>query len=204
MNPFPAGLACEARSRSVSCPAHYRDRKQELGADLYIKSKFDSNFAKVNPLFRSAIEERDKCKSGTSKYSRAQDKVDQFFDQLYCPEAGYWRDPYNSNSLFGQLEGLSWWNDVCPRLDDQDQLHPPDVAWLLNEVRSRRLTVQANLTEEQECASDVVEKVVDVAVEARAENLSADDVEWFLGRKFRLVAFLEEALRLNKPVVCSL
>lgn len=175
-----------------------------MGADLYIKSKFDANYAKLNPLFRSAIEERDKCKSGTSRHSKAQDKVDQFFDRLYCPEGGYWRDPYNSNSLFGQLEGLSWWQHVSPRLDDQDQLHPPDVAWLLNEVRSRRLTAQDHSTEEQECASEVIEKVTGVAVVAKAENLSADDVEWFLGRKFKLMAFLEDALKLNEPVVCSL
>jgi hypothetical protein len=80
-----------------------------------------------------------------------------------------------------------------------------DVQWLLDEVTNRRLTCQTSQTYEQQVTTEVMAKVTgrSVQVDQRAAY-SADDVEWFVFRKQALITFLQTALDVGEPPVCSL
>jgi len=132
--------------------------------------------------------------------------VSRVFELLHPPSA-YFRDAYSRFSVLAQL-GLSWWRDVAPRLEEDDSLPIEDVNWLLDEVRSRRLTCQPEPTEEQAMAAEVIAELGGQRqMSTRAETLqsySAEDVAWFVARKAALIQFLETALELGEKPVCSL
>lgn len=176
-----------------------------MGADLYIQSNYDRRQQQHQRDFELAVAKRDKAKT-SSEHDRAQREVSRVFDLLHPPSA-YFRDPYSRFSVLAQL-GLSWWRDVAPRLEEDDSLPLDDVRWLLEEVRSRRLTCQPEPTEEQAMAAEVIAELGGSRTTGtKAETLqhySAEDVEWFVSRKAALIRFLETALELGEKPVCSL
>ncbi len=176
-----------------------------MGADLYIQSNYDRLQQQHQREFELAVANRNKAKTA-SEHDREQREVSKLYDQIHSPEC-YFRDPYNKWSLCQQL-GLSWWRDVAPRLEEDDSLPLQGVKWLLDEVRSRRLTCQPEPTEEQAMAAEVIAELGGSrSTSTKAETLhsySADDVEWFVARKAALITFLESALELGEKPVCSL
>ncbi len=176
-----------------------------MGADLYLRSSYDRLQKQYQHDFELAVAKRDKAKT-SSEHDRAQREVSRLYDLMHSPEC-YFRDPYNAWSLSQQL-GLSWWRDVAPRLEEDDSLPLNDVRWLLDEVRSRRLTCQPEPTEEQAMAAEVIAELGGSrSTSTKAETLlsfSSEDVEWFLARKLALIHFLETALALGEKPVCSL
>lgn len=176
-----------------------------MGADLYIQSNYDRLQQQHQREFEVAVAKRDQAKTA-SEHDRAQREVSRLYDLMHSPEC-YFRDPYNAWSLSQQL-GLSWWRDVAPRLEEDDSLPLNDVRWLLDEVRSRRLTCQPEPTEEQAMAAEVIAELAGSrSTSTKAETLqqySAEGVEWFVGRKTALISFLETALELGEKPVCSL
>jgi hypothetical protein len=172
-----------------------------MGADLYIESNYNALQARLQPLFEAAVKRRDAAKS-TKAREEAQEEIARIYDAMHPPTA-FFRDPYNrSNCLLAQL-GLSWWHDVAPRLTEQD--HLVEVQWLLDEVRNRRLTCQANPTYEQRVTLEVMSQVAGGSAQVdQRGNYTADDVQFFVRRKQALITFLQTALDLGEPPVCSL
>ncbi len=176
-----------------------------MGADLYLRSNYDRLQQQHQRAFELAVAKRDKAKTA-SEHDRAQREVSRLYDLMHSPEA-YFRDGYNKWCVLAQLD-LSWWRDVAPRLEEDDSLPLEDLNWLLDEVRSRRLTCQPEPTEEQAMAAEVVAELGGSRLTStKAETLksySAEDVQWFVARKAALIAFLETALELGEKPVCSL
>lgn len=180
-----------------------------MSAELYIESAYNLLQARLQPQFEAAVRRRDAAKS-TKAREGAQQEVARIFDAMHPPTA-FFRDVYNTHCLLCQLRddssqrGLSWWRDVAPRLSTCDHLPLVDVQWLLDEVRNRRLTCQTSQTYEQQVTTEVMAKVTgrSVQVDQRAAY-SADDVEWFVFRKQALITFLQTALDVGEPPVCSL
>lgn len=176
-----------------------------MGADLYLRSTYDQLQQQHQREFELAVAMRDKAKT-SSEHDRAQREVSRLYDLMHSPDA-YFRDGYNKWCALAQLD-LSWWRDVAPRLEEDDALPLDDVRWLLDEVRSRRLTCQPEPTEEQAMAAEVVAELGGSrSTSTKAETLlsfSSEDVEWFLARKLALIHFLETALALGEKPVCSL
>lgn len=176
-----------------------------MGADLYIQSNYNRLQQQYQGDFELAVAKRDRAKTA-SEHDKAQREVSRLYDLMHSPEC-YFRDPYNRWCLLAQL-GLSWWRDVAPRLEQDDSLPLDDVRWLLDEVRSRRLTCQPEPTEEQAMAAEVIAELGGSrSTSTKAETLhsySADDVEWFVARKAALITFLESALERGEKPVCSL
>jgi hypothetical protein len=178
--------------------------EQMMGADLYIESNYNSLQSQHGHDFQDAVHRRDKAKTLKGR-NLAQADVERLFDTTHVATA-YFRDAYNSSCLLAQLK-LSWWNDVAPRLTEDDHLPLPEVAWLLEEVRGRRLSRQTVATEEQQAAADVIAKVSGKGVTSQValkEKYSAEDVEWFVSRKVALITFLQTAIELGEESVCSL
>lgn len=176
-----------------------------MGADLYIRSSYDRLQQQHQRDFELAVARRDKAKTST-EHDRAQREVSRLYGAMHSPDA-YFRDGYNKWCVLAQLD-LSWWQDVAPKLEEDDSLPLIEVTWLLDEVRSRRLTCQGQPTEEQVIAAEVIAQVSGQRQRStQAETLqtySAEDVEWFVARKAALIAFLETALELGEKPVCSL
>jgi hypothetical protein len=112
-----------------------------MGADIYLESVSAKQREKFEPLFQQAVATRDKwCKRTgfnahagynpahkadaaykrqKAQYDKLQKHVSEAYDGMY--EAGYFRDSYNSSSLFWML-GLSWWKLGEELLDDERNL----------------------------------------------------------------------------------
>lgn len=180
-----------------------------MGADLYIESNYNALQVRLQPQFEAAVRRRDAAKS-TKTCDEAQAEVARIFDAMHPPIA-YFRDSYNGSCLMSQLSddssqrGLSWWRDVAPRLTTDDHLPLGDVQWLLDEVRNRRLTCQTLPTYEQQVTLEVMTQVTGGSVQVdQRVAYTAEDVEWFVFRKQALITFLQTALDLGEPPVCSL
>ena len=173
-----------------------------MGADLYNLPGYNMLQVRFQPQFEAAVKRRDVAKS-TKAREEAQSEVERLFDEAHPPTA-YFRDAYNSHCLLAQL-GLSWWHDVAPRLTEDDHLPLSDVQWLLLEVRNRHLTCQTSPTYEQQVTSEVMAKVAggDAPVLVK-DAYTAEDVQFFVHRKQALITFLQTALDLGTPPVCSL
>lgn len=176
-----------------------------MGADLYLRSNYDRLQNQHQHHFEAAVTKRDNAKT-SCEHDKAQREVSRLYEAMHSKEA-YFRDGYNKWCLLAQLS-LSWWRDVAPRLEEDDSLPLDDVRWLLDEVRSRRLTCQPEPTEEQNMAAEVIAQVSGQRqTSTQAETLqtySAEDVEWFVARKAAFITFLETALELGEKPVCSL
>lgn len=81
-----------------------------MGADLYVKG-YEKHRAACGPKWEAAIERRNALPPGP-EHDKAQAEVEELFDAMHSPE-WYFRDSYNSTSLFWRL-GLSWWKDLEP------------------------------------------------------------------------------------------
>lgn len=176
-----------------------------MGADLYIRSNYDRLQQLHQRQFELAVAKRDKAKTAL-QHDQAQREVNELYAAMH-PDCAYHRDGYNRFSLLAQL-GLSWWLDVAVRLEVDDTLGLDSVKWLRDQVRTRRITCQVEPTEEQAIAAEIVGELEGSHSTIRsAETLtaySADDIEWFVGRKQALITFLQTALDLGEPPVCSL
>jgi hypothetical protein len=176
-----------------------------MGADLYIRSNYDRLQQLHQRQFDLAVAKRDKAKTAL-QLDQAQREVNELYAAMH-PDCAYYRDGYNRFSLLAQL-GLSWWLDVAVRLEVDDTLGLDSVKWLHDQVRTRRITCQVKPTEEQAIAAEIVGELEGSHSTIRsAETLtaySADDVEWFVSRKQALITFLQTALDLGEPPVCSL
>jgi hypothetical protein len=102
---------------------------------------------------------------------------------------------------------LSWWREVLPRLDQNDRLALEDVMWLREEIRGRLLFCESRVSREQDAASELLATLASSNATSPApvhRKFSAEDVEYFLGRKMALIAFLQSALDKGEEPVCSL
>jgi hypothetical protein len=86
-----------------------------MGADIYLNSVFGKCQEEWEYTFNYAVSARNAYR-GSDKTTQEflQKQVSTAYDGMYAE--GYFRDSYNSTSLFGLL-GLSWWRDVPLRKD---------------------------------------------------------------------------------------
>lgn len=175
-----------------------------MGADVFLRSEFDRLQKLHQGDFELAVAKRDNAKT-PAEQNLAQREVERIHALMH--ESGYFRDPYNKWSLLGQLQ-LSWWSDVAKRLEPDDSLPLESCIWLLEEVRSRRLSCQVQPTEEQAIAAEVVAALAGSGSTSTnpevIEHYSSSDLEWFLHQKWRLIQFLQDCIDRNEKPVCSL
>jgi len=190
-----------------------------MGADLYINKLFKANSEVHRPAFEAAVAERDACKQQVDacgqkyvcarkphtrkkwlakqdewrvKQAAAQEIVSQEYDAMH--DVGYFRDSYNATDLLWVL-GLSWWGNVTPMLNKAGNLRGDKLLEFREMVAKRRVPTTARLAayleKQHACVDD-------------GENSVAEWRKFFTEKRKRLLAFLDEAIRLKAPVVCSL
>jgi hypothetical protein len=94
--------------------------------------------------------------------------------------SGYFRDSYNNSNLLWQF-GLSWWSDVIPMLNRNDELSPQRAQKLLSMLDSR--------------SAEFEERIA-----ARA----ATKQKYFRKKWRALRYFLTTAIEQGEPIACSL
>jgi len=173
-----------------------------MGADLYLTNIYEANRTSIEPQFKEAVAIRDSYPRDSLEYHQAQIEVEHWFDKM--SSVGYYFDPYTSDSLLAQL-GMSWWQDVLPLLNENDELSLKDAKWFLSEIRIRRIECQRMVTVEQELASSVITSVATSATISKVGSpYDADEVQFFVERKLQLIRFFIQAIETRQVVVCSL
>ena len=146
-----------------------------MGADLYLRPLLEQQRSRYVAKFRQWASVRDQAAT-TVERTRAQQQVNHYFDRMYAK--GYFRDNYNPSNLLAKF-ALSWWEDVTPRLDAEDQLDPTQMRWLLRTLKHREPVFKTNI------ATD-------------------PDRAFFILKYRELRTFLRTALKRNEPIECSL
>lgn len=162
-----------------------------MGADLYIRSLFNKCKEEHEEYFRTACFVRDALPRGTKVADQAQELVSYFSDKMY--ESGYFRDSYNSSSLFRQLD-LSWWQDL-PGYTENDpdgipRLMPDGARKLLLEVQSRKIPDLQTF------------KAKNAEWLGRNEDSPEKWHQYFVEKQERFIKFLETAIELDEPIEC--
>lgn len=98
-------------------------------------------------------------------------------------QTGYFRDCYNSYGLSSALN-FSWWRDVIPMLDDEGRLLPNKSAELLKIIESELSLFKSKFETKEIYKEDYANDIITQAEEL--ENM------------------LEEAIKDNEPIYCSL
>lgn len=158
-----------------------------MGADLYIEYEGKENPKdRYNELFLEACMARDSEKNEADRKD-LQKTVEKYHDLMY-PETHYFRDSYNYSSLLWQI-GLSWWEDIGDKLDEDGCLPKKEIRWLLNEIKNAEIKKPTKEELEKNYAS---------------EDNAEDWYNYFLEKRVRFIKFLQCALREDAKLVCSI
>ncbi|MBI3852720.1 MAG: hypothetical protein HY298_20900 [Verrucomicrobia bacterium] len=161
-----------------------------MGADLYIEKIRKPILEKYEPLFEEAVRRRDRLPRDSKEATVAQEEVVKYYDLMLTE--GYFRDSYNVTCLLNWLR-LSWWQDVIPLCTKERKLRADQLR------KFRELVARAKL-----------EPITKEKIEARGGTV--DDREnsldewhlYFMEKHAELVVFLDQAIKLNTHVTCSL
>ena len=174
-----------------------------MGADLYIESISDAAREEWSPVFDKAVSERDQWmkdhedmltteqKQASNRWIWApQDgdealipeeylsllkKVNEAYNNMY-PDAGYYRDSYNSSNLLWKLD-ISYWGDGSDYIDEEGYMQ-------VSKIRHFKGVIEARLH--------------------LLDHISPDDEqEYFKDKARRLLDFLDKALQLEEAIYCS-
>jgi len=164
-----------------------------MGADLYINSIYDKQTELYESKFHEAVNFRDSLPEGEER-DKAQEQVGEYL-RLWN-EKGYFRDSYNSSSLFWLL-GLSWWKHIVPLLDDEGGLPITEAQKLIGTISERMHTHYP------ESFSDFCSENFPLNAENREKQIQECD-EFFKAKAEKLSAMLKQSIELNEPISCSL
>ncbi len=105
----------------------------------------------------------------------------------------YFRDPYNFTSVLWTL-GLSWWRDVLPLLDANQELKGQTLQRFRDQVMCayQRLPTVEDLQREK------------VRVDATGERSVAELHRYYIQRRKQLLRFLNFAISNRAAITCSL
>lgn len=155
-----------------------------MGADLYTKSIADPARKQYEEEFQRLCCQRDSALTNEEK-GEIQKKIGKCWDLMY-PESGYFRDSYNSWNLLWQLD-LSWWRDVGKMLDERGYLTPEKAKEFREMVAGRELPTPPK------------------AFHGEGWGESTNKVyHHFVSKKAQLLRFLDKAVELGEPILCSL
>lgn len=150
-----------------------------MGADLYIESIYKKNYARYNPTFEYWASIRDALHQvgNEAAAKKAQKQVCKYYNKMH--EQGYFRDSYNCFSLMWVFD-LSWWRDTQHLIDSQGWMKPRKIKRFLRMLKDREAAFEANMKK------------------------AKSPTEASLRKKYQeLKDFLQEAIRRNEPIKCS-
>jgi hypothetical protein len=202
-----------------------------MGADCFLKTKHDELAARLQPRMDALMEVMDTARAKGMEYDPIAtepdpdfpgntrrvrlpaykivfDEWEGLYDQLYGGDY-YFRDSYNGSSVLNRLD-LSWWQDVGPMLDDEGNLSV-EQAQVLRDTIARRVLVEPEWKGKRREGDGTIYLALPTEAELRADycRLDAEStvVSWYSyyqDKRLRLIAFLDRAITLDSPIVCSI
>jgi len=162
-----------------------------MGADIYLQSIHNQRteeFGAGADTIRSALKV-------ARQAGVPEDRLDSLMKRLWAitdkvDEGCYFRDSYNYTNLLWKL-GISWWQDVGDRLDDDGNLDEDGCKWLLEAMTAQRSLIPESVKELYEDKN----KPLDTEEELN---------EWFQKKFDNLAALLSKAIELHEPILCSI
>lgn len=154
-----------------------------MGADLYIESIFNKQYGKYNSLFEQACGRRDASSNEIEKVD-LQKEVMKYYDLMYSK--GYFRDSYNDSSVFHMM-GLSWWKDV--KIEN---------GFMSIRECKRLLKIIKNKEIPRKKVEDILKGAVD-----NEKGAVSKWYNYFMAQRITFIRFLEQAIKLNEPIRCS-
>jgi hypothetical protein len=164
--------------------------QNNMGAELFIEEIHEAQGKKYWPLFDEAVHKRDQFPTTSDKWAREQKKVEKYHALLYSH--GYFRDPYLDDN-FLQWLGISW-DDMFSMLDAESRLQMEDLI----ELRKWIATAVIHLPKRPKWME------TSQWLNLKEKDKSPEWHEYLEERREKLLAFLDEAIRLNSPVLCWL
>ena len=175
-----------------------------MGADLFIQSIGEATQSKYTDLFHKALKERGaiaqeicgtahadtKCRQD-KRWQAAQAQVEEYHNAMYSE--GYFRDSYNVWNVLWTL-GLSWWQDVGRLLDEEGKLSGREL------IQFKEMVVNA---EQQLPEKEYFDKY-HVKITKTGENSLPEIHKYFGERRQELLDFIDQAISLGEPIVCSI
>ncbi len=145
-----------------------------MGADLYIESITDV----ARKKWKKKLDEV--CGDRNDKDGK---KFDYYWNKMY-PATGYFRDSYNDSNLLWKF-GISYWTDINQLVNKRGFMTVPKAKILLELLDVRKNIFKKNI-----------------------RNLKThgdiDEVAYFKKKYKRLRGFLNNAVKLNSSIRCSL
>jgi hypothetical protein len=176
-----------------------------MGADIYLQSVFDANQVTARPAFDAAVMRRDAHVRGSETHELLQKRVEDAYDAMMS--VGYFRDSYNSTSLFGLL-GISWWQSCAAcaggkrynwSIDEAGRMQVPSMQALKDFLEARGQVVceemQAWLIKE---SKDGCGPAID-----DGENSLTEWGKMFERKRRQLIKLLGQAIALGESLNCS-
>jgi len=158
-----------------------------MGADLYIESIYKKNHARYNPTFEYWATIRDALRKAGNEAAteKAQKQVWKYYDKIH--QQGYFRDGYNDYNLLWVFD-LSWWTDTKHLIDRQGWMMPIKIKRFFKMLKKREAVFEANVKQKSIGKSE-----------------TSAEVEVYFRKKYQeLKTFLQEAIRRNEPIRCSI
>jgi hypothetical protein len=165
-----------------------------MGADVYLRSVSERCKEKWEPLFESAVAERDAFPNGSVQAKEAQKRVSETYDQMYAE--GYFRDSYNATTTLHHCGGLSWWRDIVPMLSKRTG----DMS--VPNMKKFRAMLEAHPIHRGEVATHLAHE----RARYPGEIKDSDD-DWFtyhVEKRAALIKLLDQAIALKEPLHMSL
>ncbi len=161
-----------------------------MGAELFIEEIRQTQEKKYWPPFNEAVRKRDQFPETSEKWAIEQKKVEKYHELLYS--RGYFRDPYFVDGIFPWL-GLSW-DEVVSMVDENARLKTKNLKKLREMVANAKVSLPRR------------PKWMDMHqwLNLKANNKSPEWRAYIEKRRKGLLKFLDTAIHLKSPVLCSL
>lgn len=165
-----------------------------MGADIYLRSVNDKARAEWEPRFKAAVAARDAKYRDKGLPVPEGDPLQQAVEEAYdkMNGEGYFRDSYNSTSLFWLLD-FSWWS--FDGYDKTGHMPVPAMKRLLAAIENKPITDE--MMQRWHVKNAGRAKIDD------GENSVEAWKEMFVAKRERLMALLRQAIELNEPLYCS-
>mgnify|MGYP003332929862 CR=1 FL=1 len=174
-----------------------------MGADLYISSISEKCTAKYEPLFNSAVQQRNyfQNRGNQVEAEKAQKEVTKYYNLMNSE--GYFRDSYNGTALMrylfltneeGQLDTLSWWRDITVLQDRKGNISGKNLEKFLTII----LAAELRLPTKEEL----------IANHCQVDESGDDSVEgwhkYLTEKRSKLIDMICQAIEMNEPISASL
>ena len=151
-----------------------------MGANLYLKSSFDSNNTKYMRLYSSWSEREESFEKQGKPLEEDNARKLALKYLIKAHERGYFSDGYGDGALLS-LFCVSWWVDIAPLTDKKGKMSPKNIRFLLYELKTRQGLFNENL-----------------------KFVKKDELAYYMKQCKTLMSLLEEALDKEEAISCSL